>query len=194
MNTPTEVPTTKTIYIRRKTHTHEGMGPGFSDQEVTDGYEVRETPFPGAVEAWTCAGCNREYGANDRGPRVTLNEPALKISRDYCDLCVEDRKHLADIQPDGRINLGLILEGNGVITECPQCGRYLSDADRLLINCEAVESCADCESVAPNLIDPRELLTETIWGARWNQRWLECLMAFVAIVGIFAAVMAWRIG
>ena len=39
-----------TVWVKLKTRIREGIGPGFPDQEVNDGYEVRSTPFVGAEE------------------------------------------------------------------------------------------------------------------------------------------------
>jgi hypothetical protein len=41
---------------------------------------------------WVCSGCNREYGEMQRGPRMIVSEG--QETHLYCDICVEDGKHL----------------------------------------------------------------------------------------------------
>jgi len=39
------------VWVQALTHNHEGIGPGFADSEVLDGYRVSVVPFEGAYEA-----------------------------------------------------------------------------------------------------------------------------------------------
>jgi len=38
------------VWVALKTRIREGIGPGFPDTEVPDGFDVRSEPFPGAEE------------------------------------------------------------------------------------------------------------------------------------------------